>query len=435
LTYLWILWLPLLFLPNLGAETSTAFGTLTVADYLIIPYLALLVLSMPYLRKGALGVGRSYAMFLHPTMLLFVVWAFISTITIFFRYPYPIQTEQQIIFGLLKIAKLVLYGSAAMLTIQALHLSSAKWQRRYDWALTAVGALIGVTLLISGNEAAALTQATSGRATQVFQENPIAVLMGILIVYLVAKVVDERQSSPWRAVTSLTLVIMTLGFVLAEGRGGWLAALVGGSYILFRRASFRTLQVVFIGALVVIFAYNQFPAFRDLLDRTLQPDPEFLRQYNAGVFGVDDGARLVILQAEVSKILNSPLLGTGFFHRGGYSGIFITGSHNFFLQMFLETGIPGGILVLVIVRQMWRHASRVEASGASALAIKAALVAAIVSALSGEYFYGGTVLLILFLTYAPVGAKVVPAGNPADAPELIKRGHQSMDRASRGYVK
>jgi O-antigen ligase len=414
--YLWLYWLPLLFLPNLGTASQTQFGTLTIADYLIGPYLVLLILSMPYLRKGASGTGRTFASFLYPTMMLFVMWAFVSTITIFFRYPYPTQTEPQIIFGLLKIAKLVLYGSAGMLTIQALHLSSATWKRRYDWALTAVGALIGATLFISGNEAALAVQSSSGlsviRTTQVFQENPISVLIGILIVYFVAKVVDERQNSIWRSVTSGVLVLMTLGLVFAEGRGGWLAALFGVSYILFRRADFRTLRVIIVGAVVVIFSYNQFPGFRDLVDQTLQPDQEFLRQYNAGVFGVDDGARLGILVTEAPKILRAPLLGTGFFHRGGYSGIFSTGSHNFFLQMFLETGIPGGILVLVIVCQMWRHASLVEASGASSLPAKAALLTAIASGLSGEYFYGGTVLLILWLTYAPVGAHFAPAETP-----------------------
>lgn len=406
--YLWLLWLPLLFLPNLGTENQTPFGTLTISDYLVFPYFLLLILSLPYLSKGK-PYTRTLADLLAPTLTLFVFWAVISTITMSFRYSFPDQGERQIIFGVLKIGKLGLYGVAGILTIRALSLSAPLWGRRYDWVLTVIGLLIGITLLVSGNDLNALMQGVDRRwQGQVFQENPVSVLLAILIVFLIARIIDEDRPSAWRTVTIIVLAFMTLGFVFAEGRGGWLAALIGVGYVFFRRTTGRTLQTIIAGMVIILFAYDQFPRFRELVDLTLQPDPAFLQQYNMGVFGLDDGARLIILQTEAPKVVNSPVFGTGFFHRGGLSGIFGTGSHNFFLQMFLETGIPGGVLVLILVRQMWRHASLVEATGRkSALATKAALVTAFVSALSGEYFYGGTVLLIFWLTYAPVGAQVI----------------------------
>ncbi len=126
--------------------------------------------------------------------------------------------------------------------------------------------------------------------------------------------------------------------------------------------------------------------------------------------GIDDGNRLYIWGVEASKFVYSPVLGTGFFHRGASSGLFSAGSHNFFLQIALETGGPGIIALLMIFARMWR-----QAGGAAARAegedipVRAALVAAIVGALSGEYFYGSTPLLGLMLIYSQVGRLPVVA--------------------------
>ncbi len=45
---------------------------------------------------------------------------------------------------------------------------------------------------------------------------------------------------------------------------------------------------------------------------------------------------------ESAKFPKSPIFGTGFYHRGEKSGLWLTGSHNFWIQMFLETGLVGG---------------------------------------------------------------------------------------------
>jgi O-antigen ligase len=101
----------------------------------------------------------------------------------------------------------------------------------------------------------------------------------------------------------------------------------------------------------------------------------------------------------------SPLLGTGFFHRGGESGIYATGSHNFFLQMFLETGLPGGILMLLIFLRMWKvSGSEIARDSGFTVPVRSALTAAIIGGMSGEYYYGGAGLVVLFLVYAACGS-------------------------------
>ena len=107
-------------------------------------------------------------------------------------------------------------------------------------------------------------------------------------------------------------------------------------------------------------------------------------------------------------MIKAPVFGTGFFHRGfefSKSSLDEVGSHNFWLQMFLETGIVGGGLVLLIFWRMWRQAVFLERKGEKlAIAVQSAFVAAFVGGMSGEYFYGGIALFTLFIVYAPIGS-------------------------------
>src|SRR6185312_13580583 len=116
--------------------------------------------------------------------------------------------------------------------------------------------------------------------------------------------------------------------------------------------------------------------------------------------GIDNGGRPDQWLAGISQF-HSPLFGTGFFHRGGASGIYPTGSHNFFLQLFLETGIPGGLMILYIFYLLWKQADSPSARAAGiALSAKASLIAAVICGMGGEYFYGGMGIFTLFLICA-----------------------------------
>ena len=200
-----------------------------------------------------------------------------------------------------------------------------------------------------------------------------------------------------------------MGLFCSDGRGGWAAAALGLGYLFLRRGlSRRTLVAIAAVVVVALYCYSSYPAFRYQIDITFFPDEEYrklMAEYGSGIAGVDDGARLMTWTHEAAKFVNAPIFGSGFYHRGRLSGLWTTGSHNFFLQMFLETGAVGGVLVLVILAQMWRQAGSAAAGEAGlTLPLKAALVAAVAGGMSGEYFYGGIVLLSLLLVYAPAGA-------------------------------
>lgn len=403
---LWLFWLPLLFLPNLGYEQTTPFGTLTLADFLIGPYLILVYFDS---RHHNLPCKRRVNALL-PLLLVFLWWASISTLLLPLRYDYP--THHPLWFGLLKLGKLSLYGVAGTLTIKAL--AHDENRGGIYWSLLMAGVVVGATLLLTQNTYNELRLLEPSKSSQVYSENSTSAMMSILICFVAGSLLAGNGTPRWRSYALIGLVIMSLGFIMAEGRGGWVAAIVGVTYLFSRIHLRRTVLASVFGIAIVIFAYEQYPSFKEQVNRTLRPDETYrthLERYQAGVLGVDDGARLITLKNEAPKLIDSPLLGRGFFHRGGLSGLFSTGSHNFFLQMFLETGIPGGLLILAVFWRMWRQAGwPVFDSEILKLPVRAAIIAAFVVGLSGEYFYGGMTLFTLLLVYAPVGSapEVVP---------------------------
>ncbi len=413
--YLW--WLPLLFLPNLGIEQQTPLGTLQMSDFLIGPYMIFV----------AIAIAKDYrqekllASQLVPLMLVFFWWALIVTLLLPFRYSYPGTSE--LTFSLLKLGKLALFASAGLLTIKAISLNNA-WAE-FNWSLLLTGLVVGISLLVTRGDFsdAALP---SGLIERAYQDNIVSVLIVILIVYVLALLLTGYGTQRWKVTAIAALTIMGLGALLSNGRGGWVGALVGLIYLSFRLRQGRSVTLYLIIMAITAVAYFAFPSFQQQIERTFSPDQAYLERYNAGIAGIDDGVRLTILRREGGKIMESPVLGRGFFHRAGESGLSWWGSHNFFAQMFLETGLIGGCLVLGIVWKMWRQAGSETARRAEVeLPVKTVLVTAFISGLSGEYFYGGTVLFALLLVYGAVGRLPAPQrtallyhGDTSDSPVL-----------------
>lgn len=398
---LWLFLLPLLFLPSWTYALETSFGTLQLSDFLIGLYLVLVYLSVRRANeRKRLLVDRPALL-----MVIFLWWAFISILLIPLRYDY--STNHELLYSLLKLGKLALYAGAAILTIRAVADNRA-WQW-FTWSLLAAGIVMGLSLLVfSGNPAQRLlpSQRTDWENT-----NVVSATMAIIISYHVGLALLRCGSRRWQLATYIGLIVMLLGTILAHGRGGWIAALVAVAYLLYRLQLKRGRSLVLVGLALTVVAYTQFPEFSARIDETFRPDPAYLAEYDAGLAGVDTGARLRYWTVEGAKLVQAPVTGRGFFHRGGLSGLDPVGSHNFFLQMFLETGWGGGVLVLSVFWRMWHQAdANVGQNRQVSLPVKAAILAGFVGGLSGEYFYGGQTLLALLLTYAAVGRLPVGGG-------------------------
>ena len=370
---------------------GTGFGDLEFSDLLIGPYLALVLWLFVQRRTGRRRSSSPLAGAL-PFALFFIAWTFLSTITAGLRFGFEVLLPVQ--FGLLKLLKLSVYGVAAWLTVGLV--SNGRDLTRFLWAI-AVGALVmaaSMSLSAPGS-----SDSSIGGLFEYKSENAASVGLAILIMFLGAAFAANWGSRKWRSAAPWVLVAVFLGFAFSEGRGGWLAAALGLLWVLYRKGlKLRSWAIVGVVIVVGVVMYQKVPTFQEEMDRTLNPPPEYLHQYEVGMMGVDEGGRLSYWRREGSKILDAPLLGRGFFNRFPGSGLNWNGSHNFWLQMFLETGVVGGLVVLTIFWLFWKQSSKY-----SLLPSEAALVAGFVGGMGGEYFYGGMPLFSLIVVLAPLG--------------------------------
>ena len=389
---LWLFFFPLLFMPNVGFSHRTDFGVLEVCDWLIVPFIVSLILvpSARYEQRVAK---------LKPLMWGFLVWALLSTLSIHFRYEY-LDDVPILIGSCLKLARLVLYVIAGVLI--ARKLGDPRTRAGWTWSLLVALVVLSIGLLVSsGNPDAQPTDALEGYKSY----NAIIVSVAILCSYIAGLWIDNVGSRKWRQCASVAIAFAICAVFISSslsshGRGGWLAFATGFGYILWKRTqTLKSVLIVVLVGLASITAYETLPNFRSVIDLTLTPSDD------APLQSVDDGARISTWIHEGPKLVDAPLLGTGFYHRGGTSGLWDSGSHNFFLQMFLETGVVGGILVISVFVLAWRQARLTAMSrNKISVATRAALVTALVGGMSGEYYYGGVSVLVVFATFAMAGA-------------------------------
>lgn len=399
---LWLFLLPLVFLPSFGLGSSTSLGLLELSDYVIVPLVVLIW------RSGQNG-PRKLADDVWPLLILFLGWSLVSTLLIRERYGYG--SDHQTLMGCSKLARFALYAVTGLLASHSL--ADAQNIRRFEWTLLASGLLVAASLAWFSDQGESLRP---GRALEGYKSNNgISVMMAMLLCYFGGLWLTGRGTPRWRMLAPPAMGVMIVGFLLSQGRGGWVAGLAGVGYLLYRcRLRSRVVVGLTAAAIAVVAAYEFLPAFSLAVDRTINPDAAYLRESVQVIPGVDDGDRLYIWELESAKFLTSPILGTGFFHRGGASGLFSAGSHNFFLQIALETGAVGFIAIAAIFATMWRQAgTAVARAEGQEVPIRAALVAAIIGGLSGEYFYGSPTLLGLMLIYSQIGR--LPATAPIAA--------------------
>lgn len=390
---LWPFFFPLLFLPNFAGDVNTPFGVLEMSDWLIFPYITLLWIAADLKAKNLFDK-------IVPLILAFLGWALISTVTINIRYDYA--DYHQTLSGLLKLSKFVLYGYAGYLTMKCL--TDDRARRRFAVAIVAAGLLFGISAIFYGSKSRATIALSGGEGLVTYKAaNAISVYAAMMACYLAGLWSQRRlMSAQTRRLTLLAMVVLVLGSAITEGRGGWIAGILGFVYILIRGGIRRQVAALMVLVpLFVVASYFAIESFRKRVDMTLNP----VNESQVTTAGIDNGGRLIIWRDSLGQLPSDPFFGTGFFHRAGATAIYENGSHNFFLQMFLETGIPGGILLILILRKFWK------AAGAKApkwygveLPVKAMLVAAIAGGMGGEYFYGGIGLLTLLSLYSICGS-------------------------------
>jgi O-antigen ligase len=387
---LWMLLLPLLFLPEFGVLSPTEVGTGELSDTFVAPYIIAVFFAG---RRAGGGDFRR----LRPILLALLGWALLSTLTINLRYGYTQLDYLQV--SLVKLGKFAAYGLAGYLTTRALE-GDVRARVLYPWVLLGICVFAaGTYISVRGIEVRGIGNTPLGFASS----NGLSVAMAMLYSWMVAYWLSPNSNRAWRIALAVVSPILLVGFFFTDGRGGWLAALCALAYVAVRQGVRPPLVLVgLIGAVTLVATYQTEDGFRTQVDMTLDPSRLTQESEFAAAAGFDDGSRVGIWMHEAPLITNSPILGAGFYHRGAASRLWPTGSHNFWLQMFLELGLVGGSLVLVIVWNLWRSANSSWAHSAGiGVAGRAALIAAWMGGMSESYFYGGKILLALFLVMAP----------------------------------
>jgi O-antigen ligase len=410
---LWLFCFPLLFVPNLGFSQQTTFGVFEVSDWLIVPFLLLLMITPS--SKYEQRVSQ-----LNPLLWGFLICALLSTLSIHFRYDY-LDDVPVLIGSCLKLGRLVLYVVAGILITRKL--SDPEVRSMWLWSLLSALLMLSIGLLASRTDPGAQPVAQSSDSLAGYKSyNVIVVSVAILCSYIAGLWIDNVGSRRWGRLASAGIVFAGCAVFLSSsltshGRGGWVAFAAGFGYILWKRTqAVRTLAIIVMLGLASLTAYETLPTFKSLVDLTFSSAENSKSE-------LDDGARLSSWSEEAPKFLNAPFLGTGFYHRGGNSGLWSTGSHNFFIQMFLETGVGGGLLVLLILAVAWHQAGlQVAARNRVSLATRAALFTAVAGGMSGEYYYGGTGVLVLFAVLAVVGSMPIEkrVGKHASANDRLR---------------
>ena len=405
---LWLLLVPAFGMPDLLFSQQTSVGILKSTDWIIVPYLLLLVLA------GAGRSGKEETKPLTKILWFFCGWALLATLTIPLRYSYGDDHIVQV--GIVKVGKFAMYGAAGIGTVRAV-LGDPAVLPRFHWAILASLLLSGISAYLTTTTLLDLPNSPEEAGFRFEAMNGVSVQISIVMAFVLGEWVANRGTAAWRSLGVGLLPIAVLGFFLTGGRGGWVGLLAALAYVLLKvgmRPSFVVAGLVV--AVVGTFAYVENDSFSRHVDITIKPELLDQETEFAQTVGFDDGNRFTIFVHESQQLLRSPVLGAGLFHRGGRSGLDSKGSHNFFLQMFLETGFIGGIAILMLFRRMWRIAGQGPAPDTVSLGVRAALVAAMVGGNTGEYFYGGPVLFMLLAVMTPACLKELAAPGPVAKP-------------------
>ena len=391
----WVGLLPFLFLPNdfLGALGASTMGKIQLMDVILV--LTGIFWLLPFLLKEKKMKSLTRKTF------WFFLYTLLTVILIKFKFDYV--SDFKFRFSLFKFFKFGLYILFGLAVINSFKADDYPQYRQNILKIIVLICLVVFYNFSVGN------LGELSRTRDYFNEydflsysspNVIATALAIFgascIPYLFTKM------NKWK--TSIILLIF-LALFLSGGRGALFAFLFALGFYAVRYLNLSSkIRILFIGVLALSLLYIFVPEVQFQVDRTLFPDQNFLSEHNAGVLGFDDGKRISGVIWSFPKWLDRPFFGYGFFHRGGLSNLESWGSHNFYLQMLLELGAVGVLLLIIDIREVNKGIRRVRFEGfvEPSKSMQVALMAAFIGGLSGEYYYGSEALMALLIVIAPV---------------------------------
>lgn len=403
------------FVPDVGSLAGLGgLGDLSSADKLLVPATAIV-----WLVAGRLP-PTPMERFARP-LLAFVLIGLISSLSVPLRF--PSADPNVAVTGVLRMAK---FSGYVLLAVGSLRCFATPRYRETVLLGWGTGVALASSVLVY--RALVLDAGTRLEGNIVLlRGNPTSVALACVVVSGLAvqfsNILPERRT--WR----LASVMLTgiLGMIFSQGRGGWLALLVGGAFLI-RKISARSILAFTTIAIVVWIAAVNSPSVEQNLRGLIVSEQRFASGSDETESSLTDAGRFETWFHEGDKLAEQPLLGFGVFHRGGASPLWSTGSHNFFLQMFLETGVLGGGALLWLLWSLWRATNTLQRSARTGA--RAVLVTIVSGGMGGEYFYGDAPLYccVIGLWMLTIPAEV---GTVAVATEPVPSGR----RRTRGQLR
>jgi len=391
------------FVPDIARAGSTGgLGQITLADKLLVP--AFVTLAMFARRLPSTPMEP----FVRP-LIAFLLIALVSSVSVPLRF--PTADPNVAVMGVLRMAK---FSGYALLAFASLRCFASPTYRKTVVAAWAVGVVLMSGVLVY--QALILDQGLRGlQRMDLLFGNPTSVALACIVVTSLSVLFSGSLSRRGSWVLAAVTTTAVIGMVFSQGRGGWLSLLIGAGFMVRKIRVRYVVTALSIGLIVATAASNSQSVNRNL-ERLIVEETDYSVSGEEAESTLDDGGRIQTWVHEGAKLAEHPLLGFGIFHRGGASPLWSTGSHNFFLQMFLESGLLGGGAFLWFFWTLWRATQRLQ--GQAGIGTRAVILTVVSGALGGEYLYGDAPLYCFIIALWPLA---LPAEFGAPAADALGR--------------
>ncbi len=253
------------------------------------------------------------------------------------------------------------YGIFFFLAVQCFRREA--WLKRFGIALTVFGcalAMFAILQKFAGNGKlywVLPNQAAADFFGPYMNHAHYAGLMEMLVPFPLVLAMARYSSLPARVLYSFAALIMGSSILLSQSRGGVIAFVVGLGVLTVVAAKGRSRrnQFAWLGGfcLLLIFCFLLVRP-HGLWDRFAQLDEHMDKAH--------DENRLSMLEDSLRMIARRPLLGWGFgsfavvypSFRSFYTDLNVNAAHDDFVELTVETGLAGLVLVIVFVFLLYR---------------------------------------------------------------------------------
>lgn len=263
---------------------------------------------------------------------------------------------------------------AALCLAVAGFVSGRRFGHRTVWVLGGLGVVQAMLALL---QATGILEVTGKNppypAGTYVNHNHLAGILEVAMLLLLARaLLPARRADGATLAARYAVGAMALALVLCQSRGGWIAALAGGSILFLERARRQvSARQVVAGALVAatLAAFVVAAGGHQLAERAGSLQVDTLVE--------EEATRIGLWRASVRMVADHPLRGVGV---GGFRDAFQAyrppglvvaprHAHNDYLQVAVEGGLPALLLLLALVASLVRGllAGRGEAQGAHSL--------------------------------------------------------------------